>query len=224
MTCSNRWNGTRRSVSGGTRRSPRRCGRRVRAHYAWERLGLRRWRERCLWVGRGEGRDPETDNVGLSCGGGSGSTNCDHCGRRDRAERRVSARGGMGCRTDGRPRPVGGHLLLAVRRRPSLDLVTQQRQANGQHLAGQQQRGDESDEGEFHARCAIYYDAFWVVTPSQSVGVGIGSIHRSRRRSSRQVSAGEPFGMPRTRRSERRRSLAWSPSSCGRSAGRSGSP
>src|SRR2546426_7095509 len=75
----------RQSVSGGTRRSPRRFARRARAHYAWERLGLGRWRERCLWVGGGEGRDPETDNVGLSCGGGNGSTNGDHYRRRDRA-------------------------------------------------------------------------------------------------------------------------------------------
>src|SRR2546426_9823824 len=71
----------RQSVSGGTRRSPRRCGRRVRAHYVWERLGLGRWRERCLWIGRGEGRDPQTDNVGLSCGGGNGSTKRDDGGR-----------------------------------------------------------------------------------------------------------------------------------------------
>src|SRR6266704_1846337 len=110
--------------------------------YAWERLGLGRWRERCFWVGGGEGRDPETDNVGLSCGGGNGSTKRDHCGRCDRAERRVSARASVAYRTDRRPRPVRGHLLLAARRRSSLDLVTQQRQANRQRLAGQQQRGD----------------------------------------------------------------------------------
>src|SRR6266705_6020957 len=98
--------------------------------YAWERLGLGRWRERCFWVGGGEDRDPETDNVGLSCGGGNGSTKRDHCGRCDRAERRVSARGSVGHRSDGRPRRVGRHLLLAVRWRSSLHLLTQQRQAN----------------------------------------------------------------------------------------------
>src|SRR2546425_12336730 len=103
------------------RRSPRRCGRRVRAHYAWERLGLGRWRERSLWVGRGEGRDPEADNVGLSCGGGNGSTKRDHCGRCDRTERCIGARGTVGRCSDGRPRRVGGHLLLAARRRCSLD-------------------------------------------------------------------------------------------------------
>jgi len=95
-----------------------------------------------LWVGRGEGGDPETDKVGLSCEGGNGSTKRDHGGRRDRAERWVRARGSVGHRTDGRPGPVGGHLLLAARRRSSLNLVTQQRQANWQHLAAQQQRGD----------------------------------------------------------------------------------
>jgi len=142
-----------------------------------------------LWIGRGEGRDPETDNVGLSCGGGNGSTKRDHCGRRDRAERRVSTRGSVGHRTDGRPRPVGRHLLLAARRRSSLDLVTQQRQANRQHLAAQQQRGDESDEREFHARSGIYYGAVGVVTPSQSAKAGIGSTHRSRRRSNPQAWA-----------------------------------
>src|SRR5439155_11283369 len=127
MTWSDSWNGTHQSVSGGTRRSPRRSRRRVGAHYAWERLGLGRWRERCLWVGGGEVRDPETDNVGLSCGGGNGSTKRDHCGRCDRAERRIGARGHVCHRTDGRPRPVGGHLLLAARGRSSFDLVTQQR-------------------------------------------------------------------------------------------------
>src|SRR5437867_364082 len=142
MAWSNSWNGTRQSVSGGTRRSPRRCERRVRAHYAWERLGLGRWRERCLWVGRGEGRDPETDHVGLSCGGGNGSTKRDDGGRHDRAERCIDARGSVGRRSDGWPRPVGSHLLPAARRRSSLNLVTQQRQANRQHLAAQQQRGD----------------------------------------------------------------------------------
>src|SRR6266705_304008 len=182
--------------------------------YAWERLGLGRWRERCFWVGGGEGRDPETDNVGLSCGGGNGSTKRDHCGRCDRAERRVSARASVAYRTDRRPRPVRGHLLLAARRRCSLDLVAQQRQANRQHLAAQQQRGDESDECEFHARSGIYYDAVSVVTTPQFAEAGIGSSRTSRRRSSRQVSAKEPFGMPSTHRSARRRWLAWSQSSC----------
>jgi len=95
-----------------------------------------------LRIGRGEGRDSETDNVGLSCGGGNGSTKRDHCGRRDRAERWIGARGSVGRRGDDPPRHVGRHLLVAVRRRRPLDLVTQQRQAYRQHLAGQQQRGD----------------------------------------------------------------------------------
>jgi len=205
--------------------SAQRAGaRRFRAQYARERLGLGRWRERGLRVGRGEGRDPETDIVGLSCGGGNGSTNCEHCGRRDRAERRVSARGGMGCRIDGRPRPVGGHLLFAARRRSSLDLVTQERQANRQHLAAQQQRSDESDEREFHASCGIYYDAVGGVMPPQPVGVGIGSSRRNRRRSSRQPSVEESFGTAHTRRSARTRWLASFRSICVCSGGRSGSP
>src|SRR5207237_7380942 len=85
------WNGTRQSVSGGTRRSPRRCGRRVRAHYAWKRLGLGRWRERCLWVGGGEGRDPETDNVGLSCGGGNGGWTLAPADPQDRESTRLNS-------------------------------------------------------------------------------------------------------------------------------------
>ncbi len=119
--------GTRQSVSGGTRRSPRRIPGARRGTLRWERLGLGRWRKRCLWVGRGEGRDPEADSVGLSCRDGNRSTKGDHCGRRDRAERRVGARGSVGHCTDGRPRPRRSHLLLAACRRSSLDLVTQQR-------------------------------------------------------------------------------------------------
>src|SRR5947207_11465947 len=42
--------------------------RRVRTHYAWERLGLGRWRERGLRIGRRERRYAETDDVGFSCG------------------------------------------------------------------------------------------------------------------------------------------------------------
>ncbi len=175
-------------------------------------------------IGRREGRDPETDDVGLSCGGGNGSTKRDHCGRCDRAERRVGARGSVGHRTDGRPRPVGRHLLLAVGRRSSLDPVAQQRQANRRHLAAQQQRGDESHEREFHARTGIYYSAVGVVMPPQPAGAGIGSSRRNRRRSSPRAWAEGSFGMLSTRRSARRRSLAWSQSFCGRSAGRSGSP
>src|SRR2546422_8012867 len=98
--------------------------RRVRADYAWERLGLGRWRERCLWVGRREGRDPEAGNAGLLCGDGSCSAKRNHGGRRDRAERRIGARGSVGRRSDGRPVRVGRHLLLAVLGRCSLDLVT----------------------------------------------------------------------------------------------------
>jgi len=48
----------------------------------------------------------------------------------------------MGGRIDDWPRRVGRHLLLAVRRRCSLDLATQQRQGDRQGLAAQQQRGD----------------------------------------------------------------------------------
>ncbi len=77
---------------------------------------------------------------------------------------------------------------------------------------------------ESFMRSGIYYDALTVVTTPQSAEAGIGSNHTSRRRSSHQASAEEPFGIPNTRRSAGRRSLAWSPSSCGRSAGRSGSP
>ncbi len=62
------------------------------------------------------------------------------------------------------------------------------------------------------------------VTLPESAEAGSGSTHRSRKHSSRQVSAEEPFGMPNTRRSAGRRSLAWSPSSCGRNAGRSRLP
>ena len=62
------------------------------------------------------------------------------------------------------------------------------------------------------------------VTRPQSAGAGIGSTHRSRRCSSHQASAEEPLGTPSTRRRGRRRWSAWSQSSCGRNAGRSGSP
>ena len=62
----------------------------------------------------------------------------------------------MARRIDDRPRRVGRHLLLAVRRRSSLNLVTQQRQANRQHLAAQQQRGDYSDDRDLHMCSSIY--------------------------------------------------------------------
>jgi hypothetical protein len=140
------------SVSGGTRRGPRRSRQRVRAHYVWERLGLGRRRERRLRVGRGERRNAEADSVGFSCGNGNGSTKRDNGSRRGGTERGISARGSVGRRIDDRRRRVGRHLLVAVRRRCSLDLVTQQRQTHRQHLAAQQQRSDESDECEFHAR------------------------------------------------------------------------
>jgi len=73
-------------------------------------------------------------------------------------------------------------------------------------------------------RSGIYYDAVRVVTTPQSAGAGIGSTRTSKRRSSRQALAEEPFGRPSTRRSARKHWWACFPSSCGRSAGRSGSP
>ncbi len=77
---------------------------------------------------------------------------------------------------------------------------------------------------ESFMRSGIYYDAVSLVTTPQSAEAGIGSSRRNRRRSSPRASAGELFGIRNTRRSAGRRSLAWSPSSCGRNAGRSGSP
>jgi len=77
---------------------------------------------------------------------------------------------------------------------------------------------------ESFMRSGIYYDAVSLVTTPQSAGAGIGSTHRSRRCSSHQALAEEPLGTPSTRRRGRRRWSAWSQSSCGRNAGRSGSP
>src|SRR2546422_7087626 len=96
MTWPNSWNGTRQSVSGGTRRSPRRSRRRVRAHYAWERLGLGRWRERCLWVGRNERGKTERDGVRLSSRDGDPRIQREHRACCNRAERRISAGGTVG--------------------------------------------------------------------------------------------------------------------------------
>src|SRR5882672_4377240 len=65
------------------RAGARACGRRVRVHYVWERLGLGRRRERRLRVGRREGRNAEADNVGFSYGNGNASTqrnNSSRCG------------------------------------------------------------------------------------------------------------------------------------------------
>jgi len=95
-----------------------------------------------LWVGRGERRDPKANKVGFPHRNGTGSAKRNNCGRGDRAEPRIGARGRVGRGSDGRPVGVRRHLSLAARWRGSLDLVAQQRQANRQHLAAQQQRGD----------------------------------------------------------------------------------
>src|SRR5205823_454573 len=63
------------------RAGARACERRVRAHYVWERLGLGRWRERCLWVGRGERRDPKANKVGFPHRNGTGPAKRNNCGR-----------------------------------------------------------------------------------------------------------------------------------------------
>src|SRR3989454_1884098 len=98
------WNGTRQSVSGGTRRSPRRYGRRVRAHYAWERLGLGRRRERRLWIGRDERGKTERDAVRLSSRDGDAYVQREHRICRDRAKGLIGAGGGVGSGIHHRPR------------------------------------------------------------------------------------------------------------------------
>lgn len=133
-------------------------------------------------IGRDERREPEGYEMRFAAGNESCSAKRNNRGRRGCAERGIGARRSVGRRSDDRRRRVGRHLLVAIRWR-SLDLVTQQRQADRHHLAAQQQGSDESDKGNFHAGSGIYSDTPSIVTPVLPAEAGIGSIHMSRRRS-----------------------------------------
>src|SRR5258706_14559788 len=79
----------------------------------------------------------------------------------------------MGRPIDNRPRRVGRHLLVAIRWRGSLDLAAQKRQASGEKLAGQHERGDEFHECNSHRRNQYTSKATWEAGCRDSVEISL---------------------------------------------------